>query len=134
MGRMVTVEPSRNSTRIDPTATGGYARALTNRTSADFLRVIPLFGGLTRELRAEVAARAETVHAEAGQWLFRQGDEGDALYVVRTGRLEIVSETTKPTVVGVAGRGDAIGELALLTGGPRAASVRAVRDTEMLRI
>jgi predicted acylesterase/phospholipase RssA/CRP-like cAMP-binding protein len=84
---------------------------------------------------AELAATAEPVRIKAGDWLFRQGDPGDSLYVVLTGRLEIVLESgPESKVIRVLGRGASVGELALLTESPRSASVRARRDSELLLV
>src|SRR3954462_12379506 len=84
---------------------------------------------------ADLAASAQQVTVHAGDWLFRQGEPGDALYVVLTGRLEIVIEGPLETkVIRVLGRGDSVGELALLTESPRSASVRARRDSELLLV
>ena len=69
----------------------------------------------------------------AGEWLFREGDPGDAMFVVQTGRLDVVDEATG-LVLREVGRGDALGELALLDGSPRAASVRAARASDLLAI
>lgn len=96
-----------------------------------FLRHVPIFADLTREQRARVLAKATVERVPAGGWLFREGDAGDALYVVRTGRLEVVRGGV---VIRVLGAGAALGELALLTGGPRSASVRARRETEVLKV
>lgn len=58
------------------------------------------------------------VHA----WLFRQGDPGDALYVLRSGRLEVLDERERlPAVVRRLGPGAVVGELALLAETPRSA-------------
>src|SRR5215208_3706440 len=84
---------------------------------------------------AELAASAEPAQLRAGEWLWRQGDPGDSLYVVLTGRLEAVLERPAPArVLRVVGRGQAVGELALLTDATRSASVRARRDSELLRV
>jgi CRP-like cAMP-binding protein len=55
------------------------------------------------------------------------------MYVVRAGRLEVVDETTG-AVIRELGRGDSLGELALLTASPRSASVRAARTTDVIDI
>ena len=54
-------------------------------TFADALRSVPLLADLDPELRAEVAGRAASVRVEAGEWLFRQGEPADSLYVFSPG-------------------------------------------------
>jgi NTE family protein len=95
---------------------------------------VPLFAGLEPDLRAEVAARAATIELPAGEWLFRQGDAADRMYVVLAGRLEVVRESPEPVVLRVASSGDAVGELALVTDSVRSASVRARRDSRLLSV
>ena len=101
---------------------------------ADFLGQVPLFAGLRGKLRERLAVDARVVHLAAGEWLFREGEDADCLFVVRAGRLEIVAEGPDATVLRVLGRGDALGELALLTDSPRSASVRAARDSDLIAI
>jgi NTE family protein len=102
-------------------------------SAADFLAHVPLFAGLEPSLRKQLAARTRTARVDAGQWLFREGEVGDAMYVVRAGRLQVVDEAAG-AVIRELGRGDAVGELALLTGSPRAASVRAARASDLLAV
>jgi predicted acylesterase/phospholipase RssA len=83
---------------------------------------------------AALAARARPASIPAGGWLFRQGDPAGSLHVIVAGRLEVVAEHPEPTVIRVLGRGEAVGELALLTGSARSASVRAKRDTTTLEV
>lgn len=101
-----------------------------------FLREVPLLAGLSDELLAELGGESRPVHLGAGERLFGQGDAGDAMYLVRTGRLEVLGEDgpRPPVVLRTIGPGQAVGELALLTGAPRSASVRAVRDSELVAI
>ena len=114
-------------------AGNGKPSAPRSESPADFLARVPLFAGLEPALREDVAARAQHVRIETGEWLFREGEAGDAMFVVHTGRLEIVHEESGE-VVRELGRGDALGELALLTELPRSASARAARPTEVLSI
>jgi predicted acylesterase/phospholipase RssA/CRP-like cAMP-binding protein len=93
-----------------------------------------MLAGLSEPLRRTIAARSTWVSIPAGEWLFRKGDEGDSLYVVNTGRLEVVIEDPAPEVVRVLTGGSVVGELALLTREPRSASVRARRDSELLKV
>ncbi len=99
---------------------------------ADFLARVPLFSTLDSSLLEEVAATANEIRLPAGDWLFKEGDAGDAMYVVRAGRIEIVDQDGE--VFRELGRGAALGELALITGEPRAASIRAARDCELVEI
>jgi NTE family protein len=129
-------------------AQAGPARARTRRaisvdvsapgtarpeSAADFLAQVPLFAEIEPDLRETLAARARTVHIAAGEWLFREGEPGDAMYLVRAGRLEVVDEATG-TVIRELGRGDVLGELALLSVSRRSASVRAARSSDILAV
>lgn len=106
----------------------------SDSSQADFLSAVPILAGLSKDLRAEIASRSRSVEVPAGAWLFRQGDPGSSLYVVRSGRLEVVAEMPESEVLRVLGRGAVVGELALLMESPRSASVRARRDSELLEL
>ena len=65
----------------------------------------------------------------AGEILFREGDTADAMYVVVSGRLRATRDNDGETrTVGDIGRGETVGEMALLTGDVRSATVHALRD------
>jgi len=83
---------------------------------------------------ARLALTATPAHVAAGEWLFREGEAGDSIYVVVSGRLDVVAETPEPTVLWRLGRGEAVGELAVLTGAPRPTSVVARRDSDLLKV
>jgi NTE family protein len=104
------------------------------QTLAEFLLRVPVFAPLSPEMRAEIAGIAETVRLERGSWLFRQGEQADGVYVVRVGHLEVLDETAEPQTINTLTRGAVLGELALLSESQRSASVRALRDTELLKI
>jgi NTE family protein len=87
--------------------------------------------GLPEESLARLRDQAESVRLKAGEWLFHEGDEADCAYVVRAGRVDVVSEGR---IIRTARHGAVIGELALLTGGRRTASVRAQRGCELWRV
>jgi len=71
----------------------------------------------------------------AGEWLIREGDDADDLFVVLRGRLRAVADADGDArTLRVLGPGAAIGELGLLTGAPRSASVQAVRDSTLLQL
>ncbi|MFM9138950.1 MAG: cyclic nucleotide-binding domain-containing protein, partial [Solirubrobacterales bacterium] len=107
------------------------------------LAASPLFALLPDDVLALIEPRLEPYSVESGDWLMRKGDPGDALYVVDTGRLEVVlgeHEGVEPEddeevrVLRVLGRGATVGELALVTGDPRSASVKATRDSTLYRL
>ncbi len=100
-------------------------------SAAEFLARTPLFSGIDPELVEQLAAKSRTRRLAAGKWLFRERDPGDEMYVVRAGRLEVVDEGAD-AVIREYRRGEALGELALLTDSPRSASVRAARATELI--
>ncbi len=102
-------------------------------SAADFLARTPVFSDLDPQFLEQLAAKAQTRHLAAGQWLIREREPGDAMYVIRAGRLEVVDEATG-AVIRELGRGDAIGELALLTGSPRSVSARAARATDVIAV
>lgn len=93
----------------------------------------PIFASLDAAQRDDLASHATRVRVRAGDFLFHRGEAADALYVVLSGRLEVVIEEPRK-VLRVLGRGAALGELALLTGSTRSASIRARRDSELLRL
>ena len=90
--------------------------------------------GLSDELLERLAAQADEVRVGAGEWLMREGDEADSLFLVQTGRLEVVDEGPPEKVIRMLRRGDVLGELALLREDRRSASVRAIRDAGLLEI
>jgi CRP-like cAMP-binding protein len=69
--------------------------------------------------------------AAAGTWIFRQGEPGDCMFVVRTGRIDIV--VADKTIEQI-GPGGVFGELALVDAGPRSAGAVAVEDSTLVRV
>ncbi len=94
--------------------------------NCDLLRHLPA-DGIEQLLRS-----VKTVQLPAAQTLFRAGDPGDALFIVANGQVEITSETGSP--LASLGAGQAFGEMALLSGGFRTATVRTKGVADLLRI
>lgn len=94
---------------------------------------VSLLSRLDTAMIGQLAELGDQVTLEAGEWLFRQGDDGEVLYVVLAGRLEVVSADGRiDSVVRTLTFGDVVGELSVLGSGPRSASVRARRDSTLL--
>ena len=109
------------------------ARAIVagRSTPAEVLSEVSIFRELERTVLEEVAERAEIVRVAGGTHLFRAGEKADALYVLLSGRCDVVAGEEHLVTVG---RGAVLGELGLVTGAPRSASVRARRDSELLKL
>ena len=101
------------------------------RAAAEVLRRTELFRGLDDEALAQVGAAGRWRTYRRGQYIWYQGDPGDALLVVGEGRVKVVfgSEGGEEAVLVTAGGGEVLGEIALLDGGGRSASVVAVEPT-----
>ncbi len=92
----------------------------------------PLFRDLTPAALDAIAARFEVEELRGGRVLFRENDLPDFLYVVVIGRLQ--ARHTDGEIIGEIGRGEPVGEMAILSGETRGADVVALRDTLLLRI
>lgn len=89
-----------------------------------------LFAGLSDEALDTLAACAQAITVRGGQTLFSAGESSDALYIVATGRLRAVLPSGQ--VAGDISRLEPIGEIGVLAGEPRGASVHALRDSLLL--
>ncbi len=105
------------------------------RSAIESLRRSPVFDGVTDEAIALIGASVESVPLLGGSVLFREGDEGDAAYLVFSGRLRVDrAGPGGPILLRQLERGDLVGEFALLAGVPRTATVTAMRDCELGRL
>ena len=104
-------------------------------SAEDLLAQVPLLSGADPETLFELERQLRPVEVCAGEEVIRQGDEADRLFLVHSGRLRVlVEQDDGPRAVRELGAGAAIGELALLTGSPRSATVQAVRDGVLLEL
>ena len=101
-----------------------------------FLRTVPLFAALSKRQILDLEMHLRWLHLPGGKELMKQGEAPDGLYVVVGGRLnfEVLDGLGAPVRAGTFGRGDIIGELALVTGEPRTATVTALRDCELVKL
>jgi NTE family protein len=104
-------------------------------SAQELLAKLPILADADSETIDALFARLRPVRVHAGDVVIREGDAGDRLYLVRSGRLRVlVEQEDGPKILRELGAGAAIGELALLTGSPRSATVEAVRDSELLEL
>ena len=95
-----------------------------------------LCGEADDELITDLESEGERLSIRGGDVLFRQGDDGDAVYLVTNGRLRAIQQLEDGTqrVLNEIAAGGVVGEMALLTGEKRSAAVAAIRESELLRI
>jgi CRP-like cAMP-binding protein len=107
----------------------------TSVTPAE-LRNIGLFGALSDEVLATLAGMLTVVLPQIGEMIFREGDEGNAMYVVLNGEMEVTKQSRNgvDARVAVLGPGDWFGEMSIVDIQPRSATVRALAPGRLVRI
>jgi len=114
---------------VDPGRRYGPPVRVARKTKIDLLRRIPLFAECSRRELEAAARAADELALPAGRVLMRQGARGRELVVLIEGEVT-VERDGKP--IAVLRGGDFLGELALLSGAPRTATVTAVTDLRTL--
>ena len=102
--------------------------------AAEALAATPLFSGLSQEALESLVAELTLVQLAPKEVLFREGDPGDALYVIVEGEVAVQAEGPPRVEMARMGPGSFIGEVALMTDQPRSATISAIGDAELLRI
>jgi CRP/FNR family transcriptional regulator, cyclic AMP receptor protein len=102
------------------------------QAESDLFRESPILQGLAPEARRALTARLSRRRYRRNEVVFHQDDPGETLHLVRQGRLKILAsaETGDDAVLTIVGPGEMFGELTLLDGGPRSATVIALEDVE----
>ena len=100
------------------------------------LRMIPLFRGLDAPALRALAALARHRRCAAGEEIVQQDAPADAVYLILRGRASVstVGRNAEALVIREIGPGEIIGEVSLLDGGPRSATVKAITKTELIGI
>ena len=96
---------------------------------ADALKDIPLFSSLNNKERMELARHVDELPIKSGTVLTKQGGPGDAFYLIVDGKADVIRNGTK---IARLGAGDVVGEMALLDGEPRSATVMMISDGTVL--
>ena len=108
----------------------------TSEDTAALLQRVPVFSALGEEELARVAEVTVPRRFDAGEIVFREGDESDTCYVVRSGHARAIREHMDGRSITLAnfGPGDIFGELAMFDNESRSATVEAIDDTEAIAI
>jgi CRP-like cAMP-binding protein len=101
----------------------------------DALRRVPLFAKMDLGKLKLLAFTSEKLEYQSGQELCRQGDTGDAMYIIMAGEADVIVATPggERTVASL-GKNSFVGEIAILCDVPRTATVRAKQQLSALRI
>jgi CRP/FNR family transcriptional regulator, cyclic AMP receptor protein len=104
--------------------------------TTELLANVPLFSELSSAELARIASVAVPRSYPKGVRVFHEGDTSDACYIVRSGDLRVTREHSDGRAIALAtlGPGDIFGELAMLDGGSRSASVETLSDCELVAL
>lgn len=97
---------------------------------------IPLFERMSPEEREELRGMMSQTTLRRGEVLFNEGDSGDRLYILLTGKVKLghTSVDGRENLLAVLGPGEVVGELTLFDPGPRSTTATAVATTELLAL
>lgn len=103
---------------------------------ADIIRGIPIFSSLSREDIAKVLGKMEEISFGPAATIFSQGDKGDAFYLIKDGTVQVVLESAsgRSEPIAVLGPQNWFGEMALLSGEPRSATIVTVKETTLWKL
>ncbi len=111
--------------------------AITLEDIISFLLEAPMFGDLDSAELSEVVHIMQVQRLRSGQYVFREGEEGDAWYVLYEGQAEVIKNDPDKEdgrgVIAVLGPRSCFGEMGILDGSPRSASVRVKGDSTAFR-
>ncbi len=97
------------------------------------LKRVELFSGLSIDELQAVAAICKERSLHPGDVIARQGDPGNEFYIITTGFVAIIVEGESEKVIVNLGKGQSVGEMALIDQGPRSATVRAVSEPTVIQ-
>jgi CRP/FNR family transcriptional regulator, cyclic AMP receptor protein len=127
----VTIRDRAHHTLTTPKPNGGQTIASFAVMDGAVLTTIPLFASLAETERSRLAEVCSRVDVEAGTTLVHEGDFGYAMYAIVSGSADV---TKDGSVLRSLGPGDVFGEIAILSGGRRTASVTATTAMELIAV
>jgi hypothetical protein len=126
-----TIEPVRMSIQQSPTGRRLFGLGEIRR----HLQQTTLFAEVAEADLEQAAEAAEIVTLPAGRYLFRRGDVGDELYVILSGAVYVLAEQRgEEQILDQLASGALFGEIAMLSGEPRTASIRTATKTVLIRL
>jgi CRP/FNR family cyclic AMP-dependent transcriptional regulator len=102
---------------------------LRKNAKIDLIKSVPLFSSCSKKELDAIAAQADELTLPAGKTLTKQGDRGREFMVIVDGSAEVRKNGRR---INVLGSGDFLGEIALISGGPRTATVTTTSEVDLL--
>lgn len=113
----------------------GLRPRMTGEAIAEHLRKVPLLATQEETVLLQLAETCEERIAAPGEWIFKQGEAGDNAYIVMRGAVYVIIEgEEEELILDELLEGDIFGEMALLTGATRNASIRSATAVKLLTI
>ena len=106
-------------------------------SNLDYLKNLPPFKNLTEEKYKLIEKNLRTVGYPKGKMIFHAGDPGDSFFVIKNGSVRVFIEapgSDEKIILSNLTEGDYFGEMALLSGGPRSASIETITNVSLLRL
>ncbi len=98
------------------------------------MRKAPLFAALDDDAAEALLSTMTRTKIARGQELFHEGEQGDSLYVITSGKVKLGRRSAdgRENLLAILGEGEMLGELSLFDPGPRTATASAIADTELV--
>src|SRR5204863_1208415 len=95
-----------------------------------------IFQGVEPDAAESLAKEMETIDVRKGEIVFSEGEPGDSLYIVLSGKIKVGRRAAdgRQNLIALMPPGDMVGELALFDPGPRTATATALIDTRLARL
>ena len=106
--------------------------AMDQRFTENHLRGLNLLAGLSTSQLEDISRRLKPVRYRQGEQIVREGEPGEEMFFIESGRVQVVRGTgPQAMLLAEMGAGDLFGEMSLLTGNPRSATVAALSDIDL---
>ncbi len=104
-------------------------------TDVYFLMEYPIYREFEPEDIDILSQIFEELKFKKGETIFKEGTKGDALFIIKTGVIKVYKETrTRKKLITILSAGEFFGEMALIDGSPRSATVIAGEDSEIVKL